>query len=53
MRCAQQQTSWEDEREGPAARAVRTLEQQVAAAAEEATTGSVENVPGEQRQHGR
>ncbi|CAL8462025.1 g1556 [Coccomyxa elongata] len=32
----------DSEREGPAARAVRTLEQQVAAAAEEATTGSIE-----------
>lgn len=32
----------ESEKEGPAARAVRTLEQQVAAAAEEATTGSIE-----------
>ncbi|KAK9908964.1 hypothetical protein WJX75_005261 [Coccomyxa subellipsoidea] len=39
------QAQWESddgEREGPAARAVRTLEQQVAAAAEEATTGSIE-----------
>ena len=32
----------EGEKEGPAARAVRTLEQQVAAAEEEATTGSIE-----------
>ncbi len=36
--------------EGPAARAVRTLEQQVAAAAEEATTGSVEEAPHQQQQ---
>ena len=43
--CCTVQVQWEsddDEREGPAARAVRTLEQQVAAAAEEATTGSIE-----------
>ncbi|BDA41254.1 probable mitochondrial proton/calcium exchanger protein at C-terminar half [Coccomyxa sp. Obi] len=33
----------ESEKEGPAARAVRSLEQQVAAAAEEATTGSIED----------
>ena len=33
------------EGEGPAARALRTLEQQVARAAEEATTGSVDEPP--------
>ena len=41
----------EDERssEGPAARAVRNLEQQVAAAAEKATTGSVDMPQDERR----
>ena len=39
-----------DADEGPAARAVRNLEQQVAAAAEEATTGSVEEGPPHQQQ---
>jgi hypothetical protein len=51
------QASWgaadDGEREGPAARAVRSLEQQVAAAAEEATTGSVEDVPGKPARHAR
>lgn len=52
------QVEWDSEdgddgsrREGPAARAVRTLEQQVAAAAEEATTGSIEEGLEEQLGH--
>ena len=45
------QGRWSDDErngEGPAARAVRNLEEQVAAAAEKATTGSVD-MPTEER----
>lgn len=49
--CLQGRWSDDDERngEGPAARAVRNLEQQVADAAERATTGSID-MPTDERQ---